>query len=152
MKDIETLEKSRDVIRGEKYNRETMYYTALFGFAALAFLVVFIRGICIKNTGLIVYSAILCPLFTLAALLVLRLTLVSKDQLYVEDGYLVIKTFTVTRRIAIYDIGKVSAATNEKTNVTSVKINYGRNNTVKYKYKNFTKEEIAHLKRATSRY
>ena len=63
-----------------------------------------------------------------------------------------IKSFTMTRKIAIYEIGKVSAATNVKTNVTSVKINYGKNNTVKYKYKNFTKEEIAHLKRATSRY
>lgn len=152
MKDIKTLENTKDVIRGEKYDRETLYYTVLFGCAALAFLAVLFRGIWVKNTGLTIYSAILFPIFTLATLLTLRLTLVSKDRLYVEDGFLVIKSFSMTRMIAISDISKVSAATDAKSNVTSVKISYGKNNTAKYKYKNFTKEEIAHLKRATSKH
>ena len=151
MKDISSAKNSKDVIRGTRLNRETLYYTVLFGVAAITSLVLFILGISYRNTGLIVYTAILMPLFTLSALATLRLTVISKDTICVENGTLVIKSFLVTRRIAIADLGKVTVATNNKNNVTTINITYGKT-TVSYTYKDFTKEEIAHLRRATSKY
>ena len=151
MNDISTVKNSKDVIRGTRLNRETLYYTVLFGAAAVTSLVLFILGICYKSAGLMIYTGILLPLFTLSALAMLRLTLISKDTICVEAGTLVIKSFFVTRRIAISDLGKVTAATNNRTGVTTINITYGKT-TLSYTYKNFTKEEIAHLRRATSKY
>ena len=150
MKDITALENSKDVIRGARLNRETLYYTVLFGAATVTALVLLILGISYKNTSLIVYTSCLIPLFSLLCLTVLRLTLISKDTLYVEDGELVVKRFFKTERIKLRDIGKVSAVTDDKKNSTTINVTHGKI-VSKYTFKHFTKEDIAHLRRVTSK-
>lgn len=141
----------KDVIKGENLNREFIYYTALFGGGALIFFALFILGIVNKNAGLAVYNGILTLTFTLAALVALKLALNSKDTVAVIDGVLTVKKFFTTEKIAVSDIGKVAAICDEKKNVTTVNITHGKEIS-KFKFKNFTKEEIAHLRRATSKH
>ena len=151
MKDISTLKNSRDVIRGAKLSREFLYYAVLFGIGCITSLVLLVFGIVNKQTALIVYTSIIVPIFLALTLVFSRLTLVSHNTIYVENGTLVIKSFFKTREFAIMEIGKVSAAINNKSNVTSVNVTYGKT-TYNYEYKSFTKEDIAHLRRATSKY
>ena len=151
MNKIATDETQKDVIRGFKLNRETLYYTVLFGVGAVISIVLFILGIVFKSAGLMIYTGLITVLFTLAALMTFRLTLISKETLYVENGQLVFKRFFKTDIIAISEIGRVAAVTGLKNDVTTINITYGKN-VAKYKFKNFTKEEIAHLRRATSKY
>ena len=151
MKDITALENSKDVIRGARFNRETLYYTVLFGAATVTSIVLLILGICYKNTNLIVYTACLVPLFSLSCLTVLRLTLISKDTMYVEGGELVVKRFFTTERVKLADISKLSVVTDEKKNSTTVNLTHGKN-VSKYTFKHFTKEETAHLRRAASKH
>ena len=141
----------KDVIRGVKLNREFIYYTALFSGGALIFFVLFILGIVFKNAGLTVYNGILTLTFTLATLVALKLTLDSKDTVAVIDGVLTVKKFFTTEKIAVSDIGRVAVICDEKKNVTTVNITHGKEIS-KLKFKNFTKEEIAHLRRATSKH
>jgi hypothetical protein len=141
----------KDVIRGTKFNREFMYYACLFGGGAVIFLALIILGIVYKNTGLIIYNSILTLLFTLATLTAARLTLISKDEVYVANGELTVKKFFKTERIAVLDISRVAAITDEKKNVTVINVTHGKTIS-KYKFKGFTKEDIAHLRRATSKH
>ena len=69
MKDINEIERSKEVIRGDKLSREALYYTILFGAASLINLVLLIFSIVHKNSGLTVYTSVLEPLFILAALI-----------------------------------------------------------------------------------
>ena len=151
MKDITAIENSRNVIKGARLNRETLYYTVLFGAATITAIVLLILGISYKNTSLIVYTSCLIPLFSLSCLAVLRLTLISRDTLYVEDGELVVKRFFKTEKIKLADIDKVTAVTDDKKESATVNVTHGKN-VSKYTFKYFTKEEIAHLKRATSKH
>lgn len=151
MKDISTVQNSRDVIRGARFSHEFLYYAVLFGLALITSLVLLVFGIVNKQTSLVVYTAIITPIFLALSLVFLRLTLVSHNTIYVEDGTLVIKSFLKTREFKVMEIGKVSAAINNKNNLTSINVTYGKN-TFNYEYKNFNKDEIAHLRRATSKY
>lgn len=151
MKDINEIERSKEVIRGDKLSREALYYTILFGAASLINLVLLIFSIVHKNSGLTVYTSILEPLFILAALIALRCTLISQDTIYIEDKTLVIKRFFETKRIAIANIDKLSCATDTKGETTQIKIVCGKE-TMKFKYKNFTKENVAHIKRAVAKH
>ena len=150
MKNLST-EKSRDIIKGKPLNREAIYYSALFGAAFVFSLVLLLYGNVKSNSGLITYSAILVPVFATAALASLIFAIRSNNIIYVEDEVLVINRFLSTRKIPLADIGRVSVATNNKTGITSINVNYN-GKTAHYNYKNFTKEEIAHLRRATSKY
>ena len=149
MKDIST--KNRDVIKSQGLNKETLYYTILFGVALITVLVLMIFGISNKNTGLIVYTAIIAPIFLAAEFASVRYTFTCNDTIYVEDDTLIIKTFLSTRRIPVGKIDKLTAGKIGNDDVTAVNITYG-DSVARYKFKNFTKEEIAHLRRATSKY
>lgn len=151
MKNLQSNNTKREVIRGHRVNRESIYYTALFGVALVTSIVLLIIGIVGKTKGLIIYTAILVPVFALADLAALRYTLVSKDTLYIEDSKLVIKSFFKTRVIPVSLIDKLTAATNNKNNVTTVNITYEKES-VSYKFNDITKEDIARLRRATSKH
>ena len=151
MKDISSIEKSKDVVLGLCINRESVYYSALFGTASLTALVLLIISYAQRNAGLKIYSWILLPVFVICTAIAARYAFVSKNKIYAQCGTLVIKSFFVTRKYEIAKIDKLTAATNNKDGVTSVNVIYGRS-THNYKYKSITKEEIAHLRRVTSKY
>ena len=131
-------------------NKETLYYAILFGVAFVTILVLLILGIVNKNTGLIIYTAILTPVFLFSGVAALRYTLISKDTIYVEDKILVIKTFFITGKFPIGSITKLTAGKLTEDDVTSVNITTS-DNTVNFKFKNITKEEIAQLRRVASK-
>ena len=138
----------RDVIVGHNISKETVYYTALFGAAMIVALVLLFISISQKNTGLTIYSSILIPVFLTSTAISLRFVLIGKEKMYVEDGVLVIKKFFSTKKHSIDKIEKLKVTTNHEKDNTVVKITY-KNETVKYIFKNFTKEDGAHLKSAT---
>ena len=143
--------KNKEVIKGTKINGETVYYSALFGLGFIIAVVLLILGIIGHNTGLIVYTAILIPLFLAASLASIRFTMISKDTLYIEDGYLVVKRFFTTVKMKTSDISKLTAVKDDKSDAATINITYGKE-TAKFHFRSLTKEEIAQLKRATSKY
>jgi hypothetical protein len=150
MKDISTV-KSIDVIKGKPLNKEAAYYSALFGCALIFSMVLLIYGIAKRNSGLITYSAILVPVFLVITIIALRFVAASFNSIYVENETLVIRKFLTAKKIPLADIVRVSVATNNKTDITSVNVTYG-DKTAHYTYKNLTKEDVAHLRRATSKH
>ena len=140
---------SKEVIRGERVNRETLYYTVLFGIAFVVITVLMVFGFMYHNPVLAIYAGILAPLFVAGFLVTLRITLVSKNTIYVENKTLVIKTLASTRKYQLKDIAKITAATNNTTGVTTINVTAGAT-TKSYDFKNFTKEEITQLRNATS--
>ncbi len=150
MKDITSIAKSKEVITGLRVNRESVYYTALFGAAFLLSVALLIISLVQENKGLTIYASVLVPLFLVASLVAARSVCVSKNKIYVRRGVLVIKSFFCTRRIEIASIERLTAANFGNKGQTSVNVTYG-NKTAKYIFKNLTKEEIAHLRRATAR-
>jgi hypothetical protein len=151
MKDISSIEKSKDVVYGLGVNRESIYYTALFGAASLTALVLLIISYAQKNTALKIYAWVLLPIFAICTVIAARYSFQSKNKVYVQCGVLVIKSFFITRKFEIMKIEKLTAATNNKDGVTTVNICYG-GRTFNYKFKSMTKEEIAHLRRVISKY
>lgn len=151
MKDISSMEKSKEVISGLRANRESLYYTILFGAASIVAVVLLIVAFVQKNSPLKVYTYIMLPVFALATTAAARYTFVSKDRIYTKCGVLVIKSFFITRRFKIENIDRLTAATNNKDNVTTVNVVVG-DRTASYKFKNMSKEEIAHLRRATQKH
>ena len=146
MKKNLTNENTKNVIRGERLSRESIYYTSLFGLAFIVSLVLLFIAIKQGNNGLIIYSSILIPVFLISALVAARFTVLSKNKIYVDNGILVIKTFFATKKFKTADIKKFTSAQHEN-NVTAIKITY-QNKVHKFNFKNFTKEEITHMKRA----
>ena len=142
--------RSKDVIKGNPLNKETLYYSILFGVGFIVILVLMILGCCYHNPGLAIYAGILTPIFLAVSLLSLRYTLVSMDTIYAEEGVLVVKTLLSTKKFEIAKIDKLTAATNNNDNVTTINITVGEN-TARYEFKNITKDEIAHLRRVTSK-
>ena len=151
MKDISSIEKSKDVITGLGVNKESAYYTALFSLASITAMVLMIISYVQKNTGLKIYSWILLPIFIICTAIAARYTFVSKNTIYVQCGILAVKSFFITRKFEIGKIEKITAATNNKNGISTVNVIYG-GKTFNYEYKSMTKEEIAHLRRATSKY
>ena len=151
MKDISSIEKSKDVVYGLGVNKESVYYTALFGAASLTALVLLIISYVQKNTALKIYAWILLPVFAICTVIAARYSFASWNKVYAHGGFLVFKSFFVTRKFEISKIKKISAATNNKNDVTTVNVFYSEK-TYNYKFKSMTKEEIAHLRRATSKY
>ena len=147
MKD--TSYSTKEVIRGERVNRETLYYTVLFGIAFVVISVLMAFGFMYNNPVLAIYAGILVPIFIAGFCVTLRLTLVSKNTVYVEDKTLVLKNFRSTGKYPLKDISKITAATNNTTGVTTINITSGAT-TKSYNFKNFSKEEIAQLRNATS--
>ena len=151
MKDISSIEKSKDVVYGLGVNRESLYYTALFGAASVTALVLLFISYAQKNTALKIYAWILLPIFAICTAIAARYAFASKNKIYAHDGVLVIKSFFITRKFEIAKIEKLTAATNNKSGVTTVNVFFGGRN-YNYKLRSMTKEEIAHLRRATSKY
>lgn len=151
MKDISSIKKSKETIIGLRVNKESLYYSILFGVATLVAIVLMIFAFSHNNPGLKIYSCILTPIFAVLSAIAIRFTVMSKDKIHVVDGVLVIKSFFCTRKIKVADIEKLTAAKFGTKGLTSVNITYcGK--TAKYIYKNMTKEEIALLRRSTSKY
>lgn len=151
MKDISSIEKSKNVIKGLEINRESVYYTALFGVASLVSLVLLIVSYVQRNTGLKIYSWILLPVFAVCTLVAARYAFVSKSRIYTKCGVLVIKSFFVTRHFEIAKIEKLTAAKFGENDLASVNITYGEKS-FKYTFKGCSKEEINELRRITSRH
>lgn len=151
MKDISSIEKSKDVIKGLEINRESVYYTALFGAASVVSLVLLIISYVQRNAGLKIYSWILLPIFLIGTLAAARYAFVSKNRIYTKCGVLVIKSFFITRHFEIAKIEKLTAAKFGDKGLASVNITYGEKS-FKYTFKDCSKEEINELRRLTSRH
>lgn len=141
-----TKENTKDIIKGFRLSRESLYYAILFGVAFAVSLVLLFIAIKQENKGLIIYSSILIPIFLISASVATRFTVLSKNKIYVDNGILVIKTFFATKKFKTADIKKFTSAQNEK-NITAIKITY-QNRVHKFNFKNFTKEDLTHMKRA----
>jgi hypothetical protein len=139
----------REVIRGERLNRETLYYTVLFGIAFVVITVLMVFGFMYHNPVLAIYAGILVPIFIAGFFVTLRLTLVSKNTVYVENKTLVIKSFASTKKYQLKEITRITAATNSTTGVTTINVTSGAT-TKSYSFKNFTNDQIAQLRKATS--
>ena len=146
MKKNLTKENTKDVIRGSRLSRESIYYTALFGVAFMVSIALLLIAIKQSNTGLIIYSSILIPVFLISSIIAARFIALNKNKIYVENGTLVIKTFFANRTFKTANIQKFTSA-NHENNVTAIRITY-HNKVHKFSFKNFTKEEITHMKRA----
>ena len=146
MKKNLTKENTKDVIKGVRLSRESLYYAILFGVAFAVSLVLLFIAIKQGNTGLIIYSSILIPVFLISSIIAARFIALNKNKIYVENGTLVIKTFFANRKFKTADIKKFTSAQHEK-NITAIKITY-QNRVHKFNFKNFTKEELTHMKRA----
>ena len=146
MKKNPIKENTKDVILGFRVSRESIYYTALFSVAFVISLVLLFIAIKQGNSGLTIYASVLVPVFLTSAVIAARFTSLSKNKIYVDNGILVIKTFFATNKFKTSSIQKLTSAQHDK-NVTSIKITY-KNQIHKYNFKNFTKEEASHLKRA----
>jgi hypothetical protein len=150
MEDISQIEKTKDVIKGFKVSRESIYYTSLFGVAFIVSIVLAFIGKAQHNKGLVVYASVLIPLFLIAASVSARFISLSKNTIYVQDGVLVIKTFFATRHFEIDQIKKLTSATSGTDGITSINVTY-HEKTVRYKFKNLTKDEAMQIKRAVSK-
>ena len=148
MKKISSDKSERDVIVGHKISKESIYYTALFGVAMIVAIALLFVSISQNNTGLTIYSSCLIPLFLMSTAIAARCIFISKDKMYVENGTLVIKKFFSTKKYSIDKIEKLKVTKNYEKDNTAVKITH-KNETAKYIFKNFTKEDGAHLKNAT---
>ena len=151
MKDISKNKNSKEVIKDYGINKESIYYICLFGAAVITSLVLLIIAYSQRNSGLKIYSWILLPTFILATVMAVRYAYTFKDKIHVVGDVLVIKSFFATKRYEINKIKKLTAATNNTDGITTVNIIYNKSVT-KYKFTSITKEEIAHLRRATSKY
>ena len=148
MKDKNKVKK--EVITGFFVNRESIYYSVLFTLAFMVSIALLVIAKSKSNKGLVIYSAILIPLFFIATAVAIRCVCISKNKIHVKGGKLVIKTFFITRRIPISAIKKLTVAQFGDKNLTSVKLSL-RDKAFRYKFKSFTKEEAAHLRRAISK-
>ena len=149
MKDISSLDKSKHVITGNCINKESVYYTALFGAAFIVSIVLMVIAIIQENRGLKIYSAFLIPAFLICTAIAARFACISKNKIYMKSGNLVIKSFFITRKFKMSNIKKLTSAQFGKEGLTSIKINYC-NKTFKYTFKNITKDDTAIIKRAIS--
>ena len=139
----------KEVIYGKRINRESFYYGALFGAGAIVSAVLCYIGKTKANKGLMSYALVLLSIFLVATLVSARFAAVSANTVHKKDGKLTVKTFFCTRRFDIDKIERVTVAQNGESGKTSVNITYG-GKVVNYRFKSFTKEEVSHLRRATS--
>lgn len=140
----------KDVIAGLNINKESVYYSALFGLAFFVSIALLVIAKTQNNKGLIIYSAVLIPLFFISAVIATRFACISKNKIHVNNGKLVIKTFFLTRRLKVSDIKKMTCAQLGDKGMTSLKFTM-RNKVIRYKFKNFTKEESLHLRHSISK-
>ena len=150
MKDISSIAKSKEVVKGITVNRELVYYSSLFSAASVASAVLIIIALVQSNTALIIYASILLPVFLLASLTAVRFMLVSLNTVFVQSDELVIKSFFITKRIKIDNIEKLTCIKLEKGTKTTVKVAYS-GKSFRRTFKSMSKEEIAHLRRVTSK-
>ena len=151
MKKTSSSGQSKDVIIGYKSNKESIYYTSLFGAAFLISLALLFVGIRQGNKGLIIYSAILLPLFIAATAISVRFIFMSKGNIYVENGALKVNTFFRTSSIRISDIDALKVKQLDDEGITVIKIKHN-GNTSKFRFNKLSKDEVAHLRRATSKF
>ncbi len=141
----------REVITKTPFNKEFIYYASLFGAAFIISAVMLTVGIIRDNKWLIVYSAIIAPIFLTAALIFARYTQISKDTVYVQDKTLCIKRFCGVAKISIAKITKLTVTSVKNDTKTKIAITCDAK-TEKHLIKKMKKEEIAHLKHSTFKY
>lgn len=146
MKDKQSIKK--DIIKGTKISREGIYYTALFTLGAIVAAILVFVGMAKENKGLTIYASVLLPIFVISALVAARFVCISVGTVCKKGDVLVIKTFFMTRRYNVGEIEKLYVTQSKDEKITEIKIAY-RDNVVDYTFKNMTKEEAAHFKRAT---
>ena len=151
MKNIFKSNTSKEVIKDYGINKESVYYVCLFGAASITALVLLIIAYAQRNSGLKIYSWILLPVFILSTVMAARYAYTFKDKIYVADDALLVKCFLATKRYEIDKIDRLTAATNNTDGITSINVCY-ENTVTNYKLTSMSKEEIAHLRRATSKY
>ena len=151
MKENSSKEGFKEVLYGQRVNKESVYYSALFGAASITSLVLLIIAYAQRNTDLKIYSYVLLPMFILCTATAVRYTLMCKDRIYVKDGVLTVKSFFVNRHFEIGRIEKVTAVSPDDGKPTTVKIIYG-NQSYRYSLVNFGKEDISRLKKITSKH
>ena len=138
------------IITGRRISRESIYYTALFTLALAVSIALLVIARKTGNKGLTIYSAILIPVFSICTLISTRFACISKNTIHVNKKTLVIKTFFITRRVNVAVIKKLTIAQNEKDGITSIKLTL-RDKTLRYSFKNFTKDEATQLRHAISK-
>ena len=146
MKDNKSTKK--DIIKGTAVSREGIYYTSLFTLGAIVSVILAIVGKANENKGLTIYASVLLPIFVISALVAARFVCISVGTVCKKGDVLVIKTFFMTRRYNVDEIKKFSVVQHKDGEITEIKFDY-RDNAVDYTFKNMTKEEAAHFKRAT---
>lgn len=146
----DTNKQTKDVITGRRINRETIYYAALFTLALAASIVLLISAKVKNNKGLLIYSAILIPVFAICVISAVRAAYVSKNRMYVKGEVLIIKSFFYTRKIKINAIKRLTVTKGKKDGFTSIKLSL-RDKTVRYSFKDFSKEDSAHLRNSISK-
>ena len=151
MKDISSKKAQKDVITGFRLNKENVYYTCLFGIAFVISIVLMLVGKAQENKGLITYASFLIPLFFMATAVAARFVYVSKNTIYTAEGKLVLKTFLRTVKIEIASIKTLKTV--QQTDKSATYVQIGRDGKVEgYGFKRLTKEEVTHLRRATSKF
>ena len=145
----ENATNKKETIAGAKINRESLYYTVLFGIGAIVSAILIYIGVAKHNKGLMIYSIVLAPILLALALVFARVTCVSKNTVYKKNDRLVIKSFLITRKFITKDIKKITVAQNGADGITSVNVKYQRR-TYNFRLKKITKEEAACIKRAAS--
>ena len=146
MKDKQSIKK--DIIKGPKISREGIYYASLFTLGAIVAAILVFVGMAKENKGLTIYASVLLPIFVISALVAARFVCISVGTVCKKGDVLVIKTFFMTRRYNVGEIEKLYVTQSKDEKITEIKIAY-RDNVVDYTFKNMTKEEAAHFKRAT---
>lgn len=150
MKDNREKENTKDVIAGLRVNRESIYYTSLFGAAFIVSLVLLCIAISQHNKALTIYASVLVPVFLISTLIAVRFTCFTKNRIHIKDGTLVIKTFFTTRKFSIKEIKKITFPHSEGDYVTLVNITY-YGKTFRYNFKNLKKEDAMRLKHMASK-
>ena len=139
----------RYYIKGKPISKEALYYSILFGIGGIIGLVILIIALANKNSNLTLYSGIITVMFLLASLAAATYILIRREAIYLRENKLVIAKLFSTKRFAITNIEKLTAATNNQNGVTSINVTcLGK--VAHYKFKNISKEEIARLRRAVN--
>ena len=150
MKEISSKEGFKEVLYGQRVNKESVYYSALFGAASVTALVLLIIAYAQRNTDLKIYSYVLLPVFMLCTAIAVRYTIMCKDRIYVKDGTLTVKGFFVNRSFEIESIERLTTTSLGDGKPTRVKIVYGKES-YRYSLWNFSNEDAVRLKKITSR-
>ena len=138
--------KEKRIILGSKGNKECIYYISLFGVALAAALGLLIFSILKNNSGLLIYSCILLPIFALSLVTSITVLVNSINPISLIGDKLCIKRALYSKKIPLSQIDKIAVSTDGKSDISTVKVIYGKKSAT-YKFKNVSKETASVLRK-----